>query len=171
VKKKVFAGAVVSVAVALGAGVANAAQIHVDVPPNLVGTPISPNADLNGIADRMANDYAKKLNEGAVPAGAFYEGFGKPVMFYGETVHVADPLHQVYDALSFYGPVGGIQIVPPGPLGGVARCGSGSLGTTPAAICAWADNGSVALVFWPDTAVPAAAIGLPAARGEIEHVR
>jgi len=42
--------------------------------------------------------------------------------------------------------VAGLKDVPPGPLGGIAKCGDGKISTLPAAVCMWADSGSFAML-------------------------
>lgn len=44
--------------------------------------------------------------------------------------------------------VTGLQKVDAGPLGGTAKCGTGDLGGERAAVCGWADKGSVGLVVF-----------------------
>jgi hypothetical protein len=39
-----------------------------------------------------------------------------------------------------------LKDVDAGPLGGIAKCGDGSNGGTPAGVCMWADSGSVAML-------------------------
>jgi hypothetical protein len=43
--------------------------------------------------------------------------------------------------------LGGAKDYPPGPLGGVLRCGTGPLGNVTAATCAWGDSSTVGIVI------------------------
>jgi hypothetical protein len=55
--------------------------------------------------------------------------------------------------------IGDTKDFPPGPLGGVLRCGTGSMDGTSAAACTWADSSTAGVVIVPDTRNAAALAG------------
>jgi hypothetical protein len=63
----------------------------------------------------------------------------------------------------------GVVSVPPGPLGGAAKCGKGSDNGVAMALCAWADEGSSGLIVWYLTALSTAKDEFVTIRGQVER--
>jgi hypothetical protein len=63
----------------------------------------------------------------------------------------------------------GVRPTESGPLGGVARCGSAKSGRTTVGICAWADRGSLGVVYFYNKSVDLAEAEFVQIRGEIEQ--
>jgi hypothetical protein len=60
---------------------------------------------------------------------------------------------------------------PPGPLGGVARCGDSKTGGVPMAICVWSDNGCIGMIAMMFKQKAALEKEFVAMRGQIEQKR
>ncbi|WP_426511754.1 hypothetical protein ACPPVO_14660 [Dactylosporangium sp. McL0621] len=58
--------------------------------------------------------------------------------------------------------------VPPGPLGGAARCADASSSGTPSTFCVWADNGSFGMLYFLYKAAADGDTLLAQARAEVE---
>lgn len=65
--------------------------------------------------------------------------------------------------------VAGVRPVPPGPLGGVMKCGASAGAEDPMAVCGWADHGSVAIAMFPNRPIDESAVLLRAMRTDLEH--
>jgi hypothetical protein len=71
----------------------------------------------------------------------------KAVIVFGAARFVGDPkadldtgLTRLTDRLH----LANVRTVPPGPMGGQSRCGTGALNGQPVSVCAWADHGTIA---------------------------
>ncbi|HET8658510.1 MAG TPA: hypothetical protein VFM55_05885 [Micromonosporaceae bacterium] len=65
--------------------------------------------------------------------------------------------------------VSGVRTVPPGPLGGVMKCGASTGAEDPMAVCGWADNGSVAIAMFPNRQIDESATLLRTMRADLEQ--
>jgi hypothetical protein len=67
------------------------------------------------------------------------------------------------------GGVTGVRTVPPGPLGGIMKCGTTPTddGTMP--VCGWADHGSLAVALFPGRGVDDSAELMRRLRGDMQH--
>jgi hypothetical protein len=84
--------------------------------------------------------------------------------FIGKT---AEDLDVALDRLGASVPLTGRREVDPGGLDGEQRCASGRFRNAPAAMCAWADHGSIGVVLFPGREVDASAILLQEIRAAV----
>jgi hypothetical protein len=97
--------------------------------------------------------------------------FGHVILF-GTTRFVSDPkkdLDAALDALADDLRLTEVRTVDAGPLGGHERCATGRLDGKTAAVCAWADHGSVGVGLFPGRTVEAGSPMLQTIRGAIIH--
>ncbi|WP_433345032.1 hypothetical protein [Micromonospora sp. CA-111912] len=126
-----------------------AAEMRLDAPDVLLGWPQSLDRRIRESAE-SAMGHFKQLLDGDTTsavgtAWAPLEG-GSALMVSGVSGRVRDPQATLDRVFAGLPKVSDVQPVPPGPLGGVAACGSYSTEDLTAHACAWADNGSFALV-------------------------
>jgi hypothetical protein len=96
----------------------------------------------------------------------------RSVIFAGGTTVLRAPetdLDRVFTFVAEGGAIEGLAEVPPGPLGGVMKCGTSATAEGTMAICAWADHGSIALALFPGRRVDDAAQVFRTMRGDIQH--
>jgi hypothetical protein len=95
----------------------------------------------HGIGEPVAAVYGDVLNNDLLMLVAF------PV---DDTSMMTSQFDLIFSSMSsaMGGHAGNITDVPPGPLGGKARCGDVKLQSMDVAFCAWGDDGSIGMVFW-----------------------
>ncbi|MBX7265648.1 hypothetical protein KIF24_06090 [Micromonospora sp. Llam7] len=85
----------------------------------------------------------------------------RSVLFFGGTTLLWQPerdLESLFELMADEtAAVTGLRGVPPGPLGGVMKCGSTSGEGGDFAVCGWADHGSVVMAMFPGRSVDDAA--------------
>jgi hypothetical protein len=106
--------------------------------------------------------------------------YGKPgtgnvvLMAAAAAASIALPQQNVAGTLSSFGGTGagvtGIVNVATGALGGSATCGNALVANQKAAVCVWADDGSIGLVVFLRRSVAEVAGEFPGLRAEIEKV-
>lgn len=119
------------------------------LPDSVAGlTRVTNNAELNQSANETATQL-KNDTDADSAAAAYYAPGGdltKIVGFFGVTVKIANPSAELTTA--FNGETlkaSNVTDVPPGPLGGLMKCGNTSIDGSAASVCGWADGGSLAL--------------------------
>jgi hypothetical protein len=84
--------------------------------------------------------------------------------------HVGADLKAVFARLALGGgQVSDIDPIPPGPLGGAARCGKIAAASMSGALCGWQDHGTIALLIFTSRTPQEGAVLLRAARPALEH--
>lgn len=124
------------------------------------------------IADRLAETMRKSMNQDQ--SGKYADVYAKAkIAIYsksGDTTHQlifvglsADDSPSIAEELKSRTPseevdstflgmgLGDAKDYPPGPLGGVLRCGTGPMGSSTAAACAWADSSTVGALIAPES--------------------
>ncbi|MDN3358206.1 hypothetical protein [Actinomadura sp. DC4] len=131
------------------------------------------------VADRLASTMRKSMGDSQ---GAYAEAYAKakiaiyakngdsarPLIFVGmsgnDSPAIANELKsrtpsEEVDSTFLGMGLGDAKDYPPGPLGGVLRCGTGPLGGGTAVACAWADSSTVGAVLTPQGGSPASLAG------------
>ncbi|MGC9668724.1 hypothetical protein ACNTMW_19475 [Planosporangium sp. 12N6] len=131
----------------------------VDDPAEVAGLTRLHDPELQQIVDQMTEEVKSSVKADSTVAG-FYAPAGdrqQLVMLVAGTKLALAPAKELDAALRGVSkgsgtPLSDVRAVPAGPLGGTTRCGSVTLaaaGTAvPVAVCAWADHGSLGLVFF-----------------------
>ena len=81
----------------------------------------------------------------------------RPVLVFGGTALLWQPERDLDTLIRDLVTDAGTEEVPPGPLGGVMKCGHSSDETGTLAVCGWADHGSTVLALFPNRTVDEAA--------------
>lgn len=124
------------------------------------------------VADRLAETMRKSMNQDS--SGKYADVYAKskiaiyakngdsthPLIFVGlsandspavaEELRTRTPSEEVDSTFLGMG-LGDAKDYPPGPLGGVLRCGTGPMGGSSAAACAWADSSTVGALITPQS--------------------
>jgi hypothetical protein len=132
------------------------------------------------VADRLAETMRKAMNQDS--SGKYADVYAKskiaiyakngdatrPLIFVGlsandspsiaEELRTRTPSEEVDSTFLGMG-LGDAKDYPPGPLGGVLRCGTGPMGGSTAAACAWADSSTVGALIAPQSGSAAALAG------------
>src|SRR5690349_2492725 len=147
--------------------------ITITEPKKLSGRPKVTDAAFADMAEQLKKTLA--LLPGATQAvGAVY---GRPakqdlVLVIAAKAYVANPKKELASAFTGANAndlkLTGITSVPPGPLGGVAKCAEGKAGGAPLSMCAWADEGSTGMLIWYFTSQRKAEAEFVKARAQIE---
>jgi hypothetical protein len=154
--------------------VVDASKTRLVTPETLAGRPKITEAALQAAADDMVKSIGNDVPQATSTVGAFYGDPAKKdmIMIAGASALIVDPSKELDNAMR--GMVtGGLKItnvksVEPGPLGGVAKCGDADIKEVQAGACAWADRGSLGIVFIYFKTGAQAASELVQIRGEIE---
>lgn len=132
------------------------------------------------VADRLAETMRKSMNQDS--SGKYADVYAKskiaiyskngdsthPLIFVGlsadDSPSVAQELQsrtpsEEVDSTFLGMGLGDAKDFPPGPLGGVLRCGTGPMGGSSAAACAWADSSTVGALITPQSDDSAALAG------------
>jgi hypothetical protein len=155
--------------------VVDAANTRVVAPETLGGKPKITNPELDQVVTEMVDGMKQDMTNETGAVGGLYGDLAKQdiTMIAAASGRIADPNKEVADAFTEIAGSGmGVNPatdVEPGPLGGHAKCADGTAQDTPVAICAWADAGSVGIVFTYFKTVDQVKANFVAIRGEIEQ--
>jgi hypothetical protein len=128
----------------------DASKIKVVEPDKLGTRPKASDPNLNGSLD----DSLKQLQAGANVTGTAGAVYGDPakldIVMLIAVSSIGGSAQERYDDMvkdmgSTFA-MTGLKDVEPGPLGGIAKCGDGTLSAIPLGICMWADSGSFAML-------------------------
>jgi hypothetical protein len=128
----------------------DAAKIKVVEPASLGTRPKASDPDLDGSLDGALKEMKSQADVTGT-AGAIY---GDPkkldILMLIAASSIGGSAQERYDGMvqgigSDFG-MTGLKDVDPGPLGGIAKCGDGTVSTVPLGICMWADSGSFAML-------------------------
>jgi hypothetical protein len=152
---------------------AAATKIKVVEPASLGSRPKATDPELNSGLQGSVDEMKKEPGvTGTV--GAFY---GTPktldiLMVVGAS-SIGGSAQDRYDAMT-QGIAGDFDLtqlkdVPPGPLGGIAKCGDGKTGGVPLGVCMWADSGSFGMLVLFNKKAAALEKDFISYRGQIEQ--
>jgi hypothetical protein len=150
-----------------------APTITIVEPKTLNGRPKVTDAKLKSTVDQLEKNLAL-LPGSSQTVGGIYGTPSKRdlVMIVAAKSFVSDPKEEVdgaFEGSSFSQlNLTGVTSIPPGPLGGAAKCAKGSDSGVPLALCAWADEGSSGLVISYFTGLSSAKKEFIKIRGLIE---
>jgi hypothetical protein len=153
----------------------NREDVALTTPGKVAGLTLDTSDDARQTTDYLRTAVAAKVSL-TDTVGAVYQdpaSKDRKVLFFGGTNVQLSPAHQLDQALAIFnddtGTVTGLHEVPPGPFGGIVKCGTsnGDGGAMP--VCGWADNGSLAVALFPARTVDDAAKLILDLRGGIEH--
>jgi hypothetical protein len=150
------------------------AVITIVEPRTLAGRPRVTDPKFAATIDQLEKNLARLPNTSQT-VGALYGTPSKRdlVMVVAAKSFVLDPKAEVDAAFegAAFGKLklSGVVSVPPGPLGGAAKCGKGSDNGVAMALCAWADEGSSGLIVWYLTALSTAKDEFVTIRGQVER--
>jgi hypothetical protein len=153
----------------------NREDVGLTTPGKVAGLTLDTSDDARQTMDYLRTAVAAKVSLTATVGAVYQDPASKDrkVLFFGGTNLQLSPAHQLDQALTIFnddtGTVTGLHDVSPGPLGGVAKCGTsnGDGGAMP--VCGWADNGSLAVALFPARTVDEAAKLLLDLRAAVEH--
>jgi hypothetical protein len=150
-----------------------APTVKVVEPKTLGGRKKLTNATLQRAAGLMKQGMADYPSAtGSVSATYGQLGTRNVVLMAAATARVALPDATVSGMLSSFGSsnitVTGLTDVSTGSLGGTARCGNSTVAAQKAAICSWADHGSLGLIVFYFKSVTAIKAEFPKLRAQIE---
>jgi hypothetical protein len=177
-KKSLWIGVAAALAACTAVGVAHAdSSISVNAPDTLSGRPMVTDSAITGDIPQQKAQLQQSVPNVGSTAVAIYgtKRAGNVVGVHALAAPIGDPRGQLMEGLNEMGgngidPVSGIEQVPPGPLGGDARCGNSGVGGKPIVVCGWADQGSLGYITWySKTALNDAAGQFAALRTQIEH--
>ncbi|HZN16945.1 MAG TPA: hypothetical protein VFB84_01980 [Micromonosporaceae bacterium] len=139
------------------------------------GLRLDESPEAQGTADYLRTALAASMDlkstVGAVYADPVEQSLS--VIFIGGTATLREPesdLDRLFQLVTDKADaVAGVRTVPPGPLGGVMKCGASSGPDEPMAVCGWADNGSLAVAMFPNRAIDESAVLLRAMRADLER--
>ncbi|MCM0678210.1 hypothetical protein NCC78_26555, partial [Micromonospora phytophila] len=148
-------------------------RIRLVTPKTLAGRPKSTDPELRALADEMVTDMKSTVRNETGAVGGFYGSPAKRnmLMVVAASGFVLDPAKELDDAveeLSGELAVTKMTAVPPGPLGGEARCGNGKSSDIPLGVCVWADQGSVGMIVMFFSSATKAKAQFATIRGQIE---
>ncbi|MFF5076256.1 hypothetical protein ACFY36_04345 [Actinoplanes sp. NPDC000266] len=129
-------------------------------------------ADLQATADLLRTRIADSADPNFISGVYGKPGTKNTVLMAATTSSIAFPQRHVASTLSSFGNstvgVSGITNAATGSLGGDATCGNTLVEGQKAAVCAWADEGSIGLIVFYAKTASAAAGEFPQLRAEIE---
>ncbi|WP_328347988.1 hypothetical protein [Micromonospora sp. NBC_00421] len=105
----------------------------------------------------LGTAYIPVKEEHSAELGLYRPGDERVVLLSGVSGTVADPERTLDLVFTRLTAITGVTPVPPGPIGGSARCGEGQSSGARVDVCAWADRhtlGMVHLFRFPQTAHP-----------------
>jgi hypothetical protein len=150
-------------------------HVALTTPGKVAGLTLDTSDDARQTMDYLRTAVAAKISL-TDTVGAVYQdpaSKDRKVLFFGGTNLQLSPAHQLDQALTLLnddtGTVTGLHDVAPGPLGGIAKCGTSNGDGGAMAVCGWADNGSLAVALFPGRTVDDAAKLLLDLRAGIEH--
>ncbi|WP_025619943.1 hypothetical protein [Salinispora cortesiana] len=125
-------------------------------PAQLAGLTRDDSEPARSTADYLRNGFAANI-ELDQSFGTVYRnptGERRPVLVFGGTTLLWQPERDLDSLFGLMtdetGQVSGLQSLPPGPLGGVLKCGTTNGVGGEFAVCGWADHGSVVMGLFPD---------------------
>jgi hypothetical protein len=143
-------------------------------PKTLGGRPRAHDGDLEETAEMLKARISGPADTNSVSAAYGKPGTRNVVLMAAAAAPIALPQQNVAGTLSSFGGTGagvtGIVNVPAGALGGSATCGNALVANQKAAVCVWADDGSIGLMVFPRRSVAEVAGEFPGLRAEIERV-
>lgn len=171
-----IAGAVVAYLALRGTikDVTDATSIRVVAPETLNGRPRSTEPDLVKAAGDTEGELKRAAPNATSTVGAFY-GTGERkdlaliVAVSDISVSPAQTLEGVIKGVSGQLPLQDLADVDPGPLGGVAKCGSGTTSGIDLGVCVWADRGSSGQFYLYFSSAQDAAKELASVRAVVEQ--
>ena len=148
--------------------------ISIVEPRTLGGRPRLTDPAYTGLTDQLEKNLAL-LPGASQSVGAIYGTPAKRnvVLVVAAKSLVGDPKQEVDEA--FDGPafenlkLTGVASIPPGPLGGAAKCAKGKDAGVSLSLCAWADEGSSGLLIWYLGSLNKAKNEFVRLRGQIEQ--
>lgn len=149
-----------------------AATVEIVEPKTLGGRAKLNSKDLKSTVDLMKT--VMSSYPGATDSvGALYGRLGtrNVVLMTAAEASVDDPADTVDNLLASGGlttKVTGITSASTGSLGGVAKCGNANTGGQKVAVCVWADDGSLGLIFYYFKSASTVKGEFPKARAEVE---
>ncbi|GLY21340.1 hypothetical protein [Micromonospora sp. NBRC 101691] len=132
--------------------VVEATGTRVVAPETLNGRPRITDPDAVAMAEEIRADNAKNVPQATNTVAGVYGDVAKGdvVLIVGMSVLIDEPeedLDAMLKSFSAEFTVGVVVTVPPGPLGGIAKCGDGSSEDVGLGFCMWADRGSLGVVI------------------------
>src|SRR5947199_4968563 len=153
----------------------NREKVTLTAPANLAGLTLDTSDGAKQTVDYLRTAVAARLSLSAT-VGAVYQdpaSSDRKVLLFGGTNVQLSPsrdLDQAFGLLNDQsGTVTELRVVPAGPLGGVAKCGTSNGDGSAMPVCGWADNGSLALALFPGRTLDDAAKLLLDLRTGVEH--
>jgi hypothetical protein len=144
---------------ASGYQIARQKDATLTAPPQLAGLVRDDTANARDTADYLRTAVAAEVDF-TDSLGAVYDdpaASNRSVLLFGGTALIWTPesdLDSSFDLLKDdTGAVVGLHTVPPGPMGGVMKCGDATSSDGAMAVCGWADHGSLALAMFPNRTV------------------
>jgi hypothetical protein len=126
-------------------------RVHLQTPDSI--------GDLHRLTDPKLVAEAKKLLADSKPdeakegVSAYYldqQRPDEPAVLIAFTADILTPGIEIYAVFNYAGNIENRHAIDPGPLGGVAECGSATQGGSVTVSCAWADHGSMGAVGFLD---------------------
>jgi hypothetical protein len=147
-------------------------------PEKVAGLELSTEPALQQAANEIAAGLRKDVQVDEALAAFYHDPAAqeKIVALVGGTAFLMSPkaeLDEAFRNASNEGiPISGAQDVDPGPLGGLARCGTAEQETddgqkVPVSVCAWADHGSLMIGLFFNRPIEESAALLRQIRGEV----
>lgn len=142
-----------STSVSTRATPSKASTVTLTLPASLGGRPKS-NQPAMQVAVETMKDAVKSAVPGAgTTVAAVYGDLAKGDMLMVVGIEGSFPLQSsvldgLFKGFGTAGEISDITDVPPGPLGGKARCGQATLSGVKVAPCAWIDDGSIGMIFF-----------------------
>ncbi|GAA1795890.1 hypothetical protein HC028_18670 [Planosporangium flavigriseum] len=134
-------------------------NVEITTPPRIAGLVLDDSQGAHETIDylRLAVETGVSLNKSTGAVYADEAGHSRSVLFVGGTGPVGSPdaaLTKTFLLISDNnGDVEGVRSLPPGPLGGVMKCGSTKTDTGAMAVCGWADQSSLGIAMFPNRSV------------------
>lgn len=172
-----LAGVVLLLAVIIGVSwhFLNRQSVSLEPPATLAGLTLDTSDDAKNTAEYLRTAVAAKVSLDE-SVGVVYRDpadQGHDVLLFGGTKLLLNPGKELDQALGLLndtsGEVTGLHEVPPGPLGGVMRCGTSTGEGGPMSVCGWADRDSLAVALFPGRTIDQAATLFRELRAGIER--
>lgn len=157
-----------------GSGILSESDATLSTPDTVAGLQKMTRTELQSAVDTMAKSVESDRGW-ENPIAAFYEDPADPqkmVMLVGGTTFLLRPGAELDSQLKAFEESNGSTIkdlrdVDAGELGGVMRCGTGTVISVPLTLCAWADHGSLVMAGFYNRALDESAALLRQIRSEI----
>jgi hypothetical protein len=173
----VLAGVVLLLAVIVGVSwrFLNQQSVSLKPPATLAGLTLDTSDDAKNTAEYLRTAVAAKVSLDESVGVVYRDPADKShgVLLFGGTKLLLNPGKELDQALALLndtsGEVTGLHEVPPGPLGGVLKCGTSTGEGGPMSVCGWADRDSLAVALFPGRTVDQAATLFRELRAGIER--